>query len=108
MNPTDSERKKARQKEIARNKLERSMQRATPKDDPEKIKDLLATLMQDEEVEKAKGKQPTQELRLRRKVLQDCMKVAVAKETVRPLCLVVFPLAVCMQTCSAEHSAVLQ
>ena len=84
MNPTDAERKKARQKEITRNKLERTMQRSTPKD-PEVIKDLLGDLITEEEAEKAKGKVISQELRLRRKVLQDAMKIAVVKEKVRLL-----------------------
>jgi WW domain binding protein 11 len=82
MNPTDAQRKQARKKEIARNKMERDMQRATPKDVSE-INKRLAELLEEEETEKTKGRPISKQLHIRRKVLQDAMKLAVAKERVR-------------------------
>jgi hypothetical protein len=82
MNPTDAARKQARKKEIARNKMERDLQRATPKDVSE-INKRLEELIEEEEHEKARGRQLSKSLHIRRKVLQDAMKLAVAKERVR-------------------------
>lgn len=84
MNPTDAARKQARKREIARNKMERDLQRATPKDVPE-INRLLQELIDEEEAEKNRGRPLSKQLHIRRKVLQDAMKLAVAKERVRPL-----------------------
>ena len=83
MNPTDAARKQARKREIARNKMERDLQRATPKDVPE-INRLLQELIDEEEAEKNRGRPLSKQLHIRRKVLQDAMKLAVAKERVRP------------------------
>lgn len=82
MNPTDAARKQARKKEIARNKLERDMQRATPKEVPE-ISKRLGELLEEEEAAKSGGKPISRQLHIKRKVLQDAMKLAVAKERVR-------------------------
>jgi hypothetical protein len=81
MNPTDAGRKLARKREINRNKKERDLQRATPKD-VEEIKTRLADLIAEEEAAKAMGKTHSKDLHIRRKVLQDAMKLAVAKERV--------------------------
>lgn len=81
MNPTDAARKQARKKEIARNKLERDLQRATPKDVSE-ISKRLEELIDEEESEKERGRPLSKQLHIRRKVLQDAMKLAVAKERV--------------------------
>lgn len=83
MNPTDAARKQARKKEIARNKMERDLQRATPKDVSE-INKRLEELIEEEESEKEKGRPLSKQLHIRRKVLQDAMKLAVAKERARP------------------------
>jgi hypothetical protein len=90
MNPTDAARKQARKKEIARNKMERDLQRATPKDVSE-ISRRLEELIDEEQSEKEKGRPLSKQLHIRRKVLQDAMKLAVAKERVRPV------LATCAQ-----------
>ena len=82
VNPTDAARKQARKKEIARNKMERELQRATPKDVSE-ISKRLEELIEEEEGEKEKGRPLSKQLHVRRKVLQDAMKLAVAKERVR-------------------------
>lgn len=81
MNPTDAARKQARKKEIARNKMERDLQRATPKDVSE-ISKRLEDLIGEEESEKEHGRPLSKQLHIRRKVLQDAMKLAVAKERV--------------------------
>lgn len=81
MNPTDAGRKLARKREISRNKRERDLQRSTPKDVSE-IKERLAQLIEEEEAAKEAGKPHSKDLHIRRKVLQDAMKIAVAKERV--------------------------
>jgi WW domain binding protein 11 len=82
MNPTDAGRKQARKREINRNKKERDLQRATPKE-VEEIKRRLAELLEEEEAAKAAGRTHSKDLHIRRKVLTDAMKIAVAKERVR-------------------------
>lgn len=51
MNPTDAFRKEQRKKEIARNKLERKLQRSAnrARDNPDDIKDKLAVIVDKEE-----------------------------------------------------------
>lgn len=101
MNPTDAARKQARKKEIARNKLERDLQRATPKDVSE-ISKRLEELIEEEENEKVKGKPLSKQLHIRRKVLQDAMKLAVAKERVR----ISSSCVACSDTALATHQVV--
>lgn len=86
MNPTDAGRKLARKREINRNKRERDLQRSTPKEVSE-IKERLAQLIEEEEAAKEAGKPHSKDLHIRRKVLQDAMKIAVAKERVCNLAL---------------------
>ena len=81
MNPTDAGRKQARKREINRNKKERDLQRATPKD-VEEIRKRLGGLIDEEEAAKTMGRPISKDLHIRRKVLQDAMKIAVAKERV--------------------------
>lgn len=85
MNPTDAARKLARKREINRNKKERDLQRATPKEVPE-INRRLEEVLAEEESAKAAGKTISKDLHIRKKVLLDAMKLAVAKERVRFTC----------------------
>ena len=82
MNPTDAARKLVRKREINRNKKERDLQRATPKEVPE-INRRLEEVLAEEETAKAAGKTISKDLHIRKKVLLDAMKLAVAKERVR-------------------------
>lgn len=82
MNPTDAARKLARKREINRNKKERDLQRATPKEVPE-INRRLEEVLAEEEAMKSAGRPITKDLHIRKKVLLDAMKLAVAKERVR-------------------------
>ena len=100
MNPTDAGRKQARKREINRNKKERDLQRATPKEVNE-IKKRLAELIEEEEANKAAGKPQTKDLHIRRKVLQDAMKIAVAKERVRRCSALLHAVLICQLRNSA-------
>lgn len=80
MNPTDAFRKEQRKREIARNKLERKLQRNAnrARDNPENIKDELAQIVDKEENVGTLSKSD----KLHKRILQDAYNIALKRKEV--------------------------
>lgn len=83
MNPADAFRKVQRQKEILRNKKERTFQRDAAKlrSDPEKLKDELREVIGMQEAHEGKV---NLSVRLKKKALQSALDTSIKNKRVRP------------------------